>query len=232
MLQCCSALAVGGEGLNGRVGVPHHHRDEERNQTMAEKMGKRREAPAREPIKAMSLDEMLRADAVAAALVPLDRVAADIERKWGPGRVEALVSPETAARFASARRRLDEAIAAGVVEDVAKRAAVLMRGWRALDAEAAALGATPLPAGAVGATVDGTRYVVTMHDRDAAAPGLARDGETVVSLPELLRVWRHRWARAAVAADAVKAVFPGAVVTRVAKGEAEAENGLDDEIPF
>lgn len=203
---------------------------------MAIKTGKRREAPAREPAREparpMSLDEMLRADAVAAALVPLDRVAADIERRWGPGRVEALVGPETAARFGSARRRLDEAVASGVVEDVAKRAAVLARGWQALDAEAVALGATPLPAGVVGATVDGARYVVAMHDRDAAAPGLARDGETVVSLPELLRVWRDRWARAAVTADAAKAVFPGAVVTRVAKGEAEAKDGLDDEIPF
>lgn len=226
MLQCCSALAVGGEGLKGRVEVQHHHRDEERNQTMATKTGKR------EPARAMSLDEMLRADAVAAALVPLDRVAADVERRWGPGRVEALVSPETAARFGSARRRLDEAVASGVVEDVAKRAAVLMRGWQALDAEATALGATPLPAGVVGATVDGVRYVVVAHDRDAAAPGLARDGETVVSLPELLRVWRDRWSRAAVSADAAKAVFPGAVVARVTKGEAEAENGLDDEIPF
>jgi hypothetical protein len=199
---------------------------------MTTKTGKRREAPAREPARAMSLDEMLRADAVAAALVPLDRVAADVERRWGPGRVEALVGPETAARFGSARRRLDEAVESGVVEDVAKRAAVLMRGWQALDAEAGALGATPLPAGVVGATVDGVRYVVAMHDRDAAAPGLSCDGETVVSLPELLRVWRDRWARAAVTADAAKAVFPGAVVARVTRDEAEAENGLDDEIPF
>lgn len=199
---------------------------------MTGKTGKRREAPAREPIRAMSLDEMLRADAVAAALVPLDRVAADVERKWGPGRVEALVGAETAARFASARRRLDEAVASGVVEDVAKRAAVLMRGWQALDAEAAALGASPLPAGVVGATIDGTRYVVTMRDRDAAAPGLALDGETVVSLPELLRVWRDRWSRAAVSADAAKAAFPGAVMTRVAAKGTEAEHGLDDEIPF
>lgn len=199
---------------------------------MAGKMGKRREAPAKEPIRAMSLDEMLRADAVAAALVPLDRVAADVERKWGPGRVEALVGPETAARFASARRRLDEAVASGVVEDVAKRAAVLSRGWQALDAEAVALGASPLPGGVVGATVDGVRYVVAMHDRDAAAPGLALDGGIVVSLPELLRVWRDRWSRAAVTADAAKAAFPGAVVTRVATNGTEAEHGLEDEIPF
>lgn len=199
---------------------------------MTGKTSKRREAPAKEPIRAMSLDDLLRADAVAAALVPLDRVAADVERRWGPGRVEALVGPETAARFASARRRLDEAIASGVVEDVAKRAAVLMRGWQALDAEAVALGASPLPGGVVGATVDGVRYVVAMHDRDAAAPGLAVAGETVVSLPELLRVWRHRWSRAAVAADAAKAVFPGAIVTRVVANGTEAEHGLEDEIPF
>ncbi len=204
----------------------------EQEGAMTSKRGPRREPPAREPVRAMSLAELLQADAIAAALVPLDRVAADVERRWGPGRLEALVSCETAARFGSARRRLDEAVRSGVVEDVAKRAEVLARGWRALDAEALTLGAAPLPPGAIGATVDATRYVVVMHDRDAGAPDLARDGEIVVSLPELLRVWKDRWARAAVSADAAKAVFPGATVSRVTRDASEAGQGLDDEIPF
>jgi hypothetical protein len=35
-----------------------------------------------------------------------------------------------------------------------------------------------------------------------------------------------------VSADAAKAAFPGAVVTRVAAQGTEAEHGLEDEIPF
>ena len=50
--------------------------------------------------------------AMNAALAPLDRIAADMERTWGVDRLIGLVSPDTAHRFAQAKRKLDLAIRA------------------------------------------------------------------------------------------------------------------------
>src|SRR4051794_26416265 len=47
--------------------------------------------------------------AIASALAPLDKVVVEAEARWGVGQLERLVSPATAARFGSARKKLDDA---------------------------------------------------------------------------------------------------------------------------
>jgi len=69
---------------------------------------------------------------VDAALVPLDRVAREFEGKWGYRRLQSLASPELAVKFEGARQKLDEAIKAQDTDEVAKRAAIMIRGWQAL----------------------------------------------------------------------------------------------------
>ena len=45
------------------------------------------------------------------ALKPLDKVAAELEAKWGIEHLQSLVSPDLAMRFERARQQLDDAIA-------------------------------------------------------------------------------------------------------------------------
>ena len=46
-------------------------------------------------------------DYIAGAVKPVDAVAKEMETIWGRGRLQELVSPETAALFESAKAKLD-----------------------------------------------------------------------------------------------------------------------------
>ena len=67
------------------------------------------------------------------ALKPLDKVAAELEAKWGIEHLQSLVSPDLAMRFERARQQLDDALETDDPELTAQKAAALIRGWRALD---------------------------------------------------------------------------------------------------
>lgn len=77
------------------------------------------------------------------ALAPFDRVAHDMDRKWGVDMLPELVAPETAAKYGSAMAKLNAAIDAQDPAMVAARAAVCIRGMQAMDAEATAAGKQP-----------------------------------------------------------------------------------------
>ena len=98
------------------------------------------------------------AEAVTEALRPLDRVAVEIEGKWGVGRLVRLVTPDMAARFGSAKDKLNDAIRANDGEAVANRAAVLIRGWQALDKAATEAGCEALPLRTVAVKHNGRAY--------------------------------------------------------------------------
>jgi hypothetical protein len=59
-----------------------------------------------------------------------------MEMKWGCERLPSLVAPATASLFGSAKAKLDAAIQANDPQEVARRAAVMIRGWSKMDAEA------------------------------------------------------------------------------------------------
>lgn len=77
------------------------------------------------------------------ALGPFDRIAHDMDKKWGVDVLPELVSPETAAKYGSAMAKLNAAIESQDSAMVAARAAVCMRGMQAMDAEATAAGKKP-----------------------------------------------------------------------------------------
>lgn len=161
--------------------------------------------------------------AVTDALKPLDRVARDMEARWGVGRLPRLVSPEMSARFGSARDRLNAAIRANDGEEVAKRAAVLIRGWQALDRAATDAGCEALPLRTIGVEHEGRAYVVAWDRGDVhKAATLASDPARVVTVNELLVAWEALRAQV----EGVKQAFPGAEVVR-----AKLSPG-GDEIPF
>ena len=151
-------------------------------------------------------------EAVSEALRPLDRIAVDMEGKWGVGRLVRLVSPEMAARFGSAKDKLNEAIRSNDGEAVANRAAVLIRGWQALDKAATDAGCEALPLRTVAVQHNGRAYVIAWDGADVhKAAKLSRTPENVVSVHELLVAYEALRNRL----DGVKQVFPGAELIKV-----------------
>lgn len=151
--------------------------------------------------------------AVTDALKPLDRVAVEFEAKWGVGRLPRLVPPDMAARFGSARDKLNEAIRENDGEAVAKRAAVMIRGWQALDKAASDAGCEALPLRTVGVRHEGRSYVVAWDRADVhKAAMLSAAPENVVTVNELLVAYEALRAKI----DGVKQAFPGAEVVRAA----------------
>lgn len=157
------------------------------------------------------------------ALKPLDRVAVAMEGRWGAGRLARLVSPATAARFGAAREKLDAAIRANDVDAVAHRAAVLIRGWQALDAEAVANGADALPPQTWSVTHEGKAWTVVLDRADVhLVARLADAPERVVTVNELLVAYQRL--RDSIVGD-VKKQWPGATIERL-------DEARGDEVEF
>lgn len=76
-------------------------------------------------------------------LGPLDRVATDMERKWGIGRLETLVPEDWAYKFHSAADKLNLAIAGRDMNGIRERAEIMRRGWIKLDELATVAGHQP-----------------------------------------------------------------------------------------
>lgn len=169
-------------------------------------------------------------DQIDGALKPLDALASEMEARWGVGRLQELVSPATAAKFQSAKHKLDLAIADGGVGEVIKRAGVLMRGWQALEQEAIDAGNKPMPADVWIASVEAengkpaVQYAIAKNNSDAS---LAQSGLVVYTLPEVARIIRAFNDGLLCHANDVKAAFPKAVITDVRPKEV-----VEDDVPF
>lgn len=167
-------------------------------------------------------------DQIHGALKPLDAVAADIEIRWGRGRLETLVSPETAAKFEAARAKLDVAISEQDVDLVLKRAGVLTRGWAALEKEALARGHRAAPPELWYATAPdeyGEKEFQIVIAKDNSAATLAETDLPVYTVTEVARIVRAWKAQHQI--HAAKEAFPGAEIVRIAENQE-----FDDEIPF
>ena len=77
----------------------------------------------------------------------LDDVVSDLERRWGFERLPRLVSAELRERFVAAQDMHRQATMAG--EDLAEMDSMMIRAWRALEAEAVARGQAELPGSVV-----------------------------------------------------------------------------------
>jgi hypothetical protein len=169
------------------------------------------------------------ADAIHHALLPLDRVASEMELKWGCDGLPSLVSPATAALFGSAKAKLDAAIQANDPQEVIRRAAVLVRGWGKMDAEAAEMGHKALSPDLWCHTTAGGMEVAVA--RSQAEAGKAARMESfkdvrIYSLDEIGRILDHDSLKLV---NAAKNVFPGAKIKEIRK---TGSPKLDDPIPF
>ena len=102
----------------------------------------------------------------------LDNIAAAAERKWGVDRLPLMVSPATRERFDHFKAKLDTTIQQHHPQpDIDAAAAIVARGWQAMDKEATERGAFPLPPACfeVDLTSEGRGIVAIAPDEHAAA---------------------------------------------------------------
>lgn len=168
------------------------------------------------------------ADGIYHALRPLDAVASRMEEKWGVDRLPDLVTPATASRFGTAKAKLDAALEADDVDAVVHRAAVMIRGWEALDAEATAAGRKPVEVEAWLWRDDNDVPHAFLRDAsDAIRYGKANPGVRCWTMSEIVRVAAAAEERSSLIGR-VKETWPGAEVTDIKR----KNEVLDDELPF
>ena len=168
------------------------------------------------------------ADGIYHALRPLDAVASRMEERWGVDRLPDLVTPATASRFGTAKAKLDAALEADDVDAVVHRAAVMIRGWEALDAEATAAGRKPVEVEAWLWRDDNDVPHAFLRDAsDAISYGKANPGVRCWTMSEIVRVAAAAEERSSLIGR-VKETWPGAEVTDIKR----KNEVLDDELPF
>lgn len=137
-------------------------------------------------------DSRLRQKKVDTLLEPLNRVAKEMEEKWGIDRLPGLVPIEMAERFASAAEKLDLAMATGDTERITERAEVMRRGWIKLDeiAEAAGHEAWQQPEVWEGRRPDGKTFLL-VKDGSTAIKANRDTGQGVWTLAEIGKLLQH-----------------------------------------
>jgi hypothetical protein len=155
-----------------------------------------------------------------------------MEFKWGCERLPSLVSPETASLFGSAKAKLDAAIQVNDPQEVVRRAAVMIKGWSKMDAEATERGHRALsPDIWCHTTSTGFKVAVARSNADAIKSirtDKRLEGVAVYSLDEIGRILEAESYRLL---DTVKKTWPEAKITKTRKKKAPAPL-FDDGVPF
>ena len=167
-------------------------------------------------------------DAIDGALKPLDKLASEMESRWGVDRLQRMVSSATSAKFEAAKQKLNIAILDGKVDMVIARAEIMYKGWIALEKEALALGNISMPPELWFASApaeegqDGVEIVIA---RDADAATLAQTDLPVYTTTEVARIIRA-W-RGQHLVHAAKIAFPDAELVKLT-----GDDMFDDDVPF
>jgi len=118
------------------------------------------------------------------------------------------------------------------VDDVKHRTGVMLRGWKALDAEATKLGAKPIDPNVIETwrDDDGRPYALFKDNAEAISYARSEEGAgvRVVTFKEISRIV-GAFERGTVVSEA-RDVFPGAELLSIQKPEIDWEKG--DEIPL
>jgi len=153
-------------------------------------------------------------DRITAAVLSVDEVVREMERRWGVGRLVRLVSPATLVRFRQAHALWTQAYSHDRnAAETERTSAMMIRAWKALDAEATAAGHPPLaPTVWEGRTEDGRVLVITRTSEEALAIAGTADerARTIWTVDELARC-----VAMFEQINAIKRSFPGATVTAV-----------------
>ena len=162
------------------------------------------------------------------AMLPFDRLAREMDRKWGIDRIAGLVSPAMAAKYGGALAHLNAAIDSADPAATAAAAENCMKGMRAMDAEATQLGHHPItPAVWEHECDDGSKFCVIRDTSDWPAAQAAFPALTIYTMREIA----NAMAGYIKSVAAVKDAFPGAEISAVRK-RTPTEEYLDDDLPF
>ncbi len=159
------------------------------------------------------------------AIDTLDLVALECERKFGAGRLRLLVPEELRTRFDSQRKKTDDAITKGELEDVLRESRRMILAWQTLDKVASENPANFLPATIFEiAMEDGTVLQIVKESSMAGmqAAENVQQGRRVAmyTLEEVGRILSKF-----PTLYAVKDYFPGATVTGIRQTIADPWDG-------
>jgi len=174
-------------------------------------MSARHEAPFEALIKPNGYRTPGGMDRVTSALVGLDAVAVELERKWGVGRLVTLCRDNTRLGFRRGWVQFAEAEQSGDVDRTVAIVGGLIRCWRIMDAQATEDGHQPLAPDVWEARLDDGR-VLAICRTNAEAAAVQRDGRASIaySMAEIARLLPKL-----DLLGAIKVEFPGAVVERI-----------------
>ena len=161
------------------------------------------------------------------ALAPVDRLAIEMDRKWGIDRLPELVSVSMSQKYGSAVAKMNAAVEAGDVEECRKRCEVVVRGLQAMDAEAERVGAEKACTDVWEVEVDGEMFGIMRDGRGWRAIKEQRPELELLTLREVAlayRYFREHWM--GELEKAAKQSFPGAEMIDI-KGKT-----FDDPIPW
>ena len=166
-------------------------------------------------------------DAIFHSVQTLDRVIVQMDEKWGVDRLPALVSAETAAKFGSAKAKLDAALERNDDVEVVRRCSVLARGYAAMDVEAERLGReTMKPQAWVWRDEDGNPHAFVRESAEAIAYSKNNPGVVIFSMGEISRLASIFQDKTDKIGAMVKKSFPGAEISRI------DDKDFNDQLPF
>jgi hypothetical protein len=153
-----------------------------------------------------------------------DKWAADMESKWGCGRLRLLVSPDLREKFDRQRYLLNRAVWHGQLEDVRRESGRMVNAWKAADSAAEAAGAAKLDpqvmevvldSGVVAAIVPDLQHAqfVKREDRRMDVYTLDEIGRLLSNFPTLA---------------AIKESYPGAEVVRCKRSIDDPMDSIHD----
>jgi hypothetical protein len=190
-------------------------------------------AQTKRPRRERKADRLMSPDATKAqiecdyAIAPMDRLALEMDRKWGIDRLPELVTPAMATRYGQAMAHMNECIRLGDPAKCVAAANNCIRGLHAMDAEATKLGKHPASGAYTEYDLDGWKIGILHDDAEWKTSEAARPDLQFFSLREAAIALKTKIDTPPIAA--VKAAFPGA---RVVEHRTPLNTLLNDSIPF
>tara|TARA_B100000927_G_scaffold73210_1_gene58311 strand:+ start:1031 stop:1624 length:594 start_codon:yes stop_codon:yes gene_type:complete len=167
-------------------------------------------------------EEEEKAAVIRASLKSVDKVARDMEQRWGIGKLEQLANPALATRFEQARQNLNHALGQESISEVVAKAEDMIRGWRIIEKKVLEAGHKPECEKVWHMVNDeGKKYAFVNDSSDHVY--FDKD-ITVISMEEVLRIIEAHYKELYVD---IKSSFPSAEITKITK-----KDKLDDELPF
>ena len=170
-------------------------------------------------------EDQEKAAVIRASLSSVDKIARDMEQRWGVGKLEQLADPALATRFEQARQNFNHALGQESITEVVAKAEDMIRGWKILEKKVLEAGYKP-ECERVWFMVgdDGKKYAFVNDSSDHVH--FDKD-VTVVSMEEVLMVFEAHYKELY---GEVKKHFPGAKMVEIKKND--EKEVFDDELPF